>query len=128
MSEHISITGKVNHWHSPQEIFAYCFRCKKELGVLTIEVNQSFSGVSITGRCPKCKRAIWTGRIDTWADNEEWTYWHKEKDKKCKVCEKPTNEKDAVCFGGKASKKKMDYWCSEKCYKKSEMRKNGKRR
>ena len=103
MSEHISLTGEVEHWHSPQQIFAYCFRCKQEKRKLTIEINQNFMGFSITARCPKCKRAIWTGRIDcndeqdTPLEEREMIYWHKFKDKKCCVCKKPTNSKDAVC-------------------------------
>jgi len=116
MSEHISITGEVEHWHSPQEIFAYCHRCKRENIKLTIELNQSICGFNMTARCPKCKRAIWTAP----ADMDELTYWHKKKDKKCDICKKPTNERDAVAFGGKFSSKKMHYWCSDKCYKKSQ--------
>ena len=122
MSEHISVTGEVEHWHSPQEIFAYCHRCKRENNKLTIELNQSFMGFNMTARCPKCKRAIWTAP----ADIDELKYWHKIKDKKCKICKKPTNERDAVCYGGTLGNKRINYWCSEKCNMKQEKIDNDK--
>lgn len=116
MSEHLSITGTVEHWHSPQQIFAYCHRCKKENTKLTIELNQCFCGFSVTARCPKCKRAIWTSHNEC-LEEDDIIYWHKKKDKNCVICGKPTNEKDCVSYGGPANKKKMSYWCSKKCYK-----------
>lgn len=112
MSEHLSVTGNVAHGHSPQQIFAYCWRCKKENTKLIIELDQTFMGFHVSARCPKCKRCIW----ECPADVDEMVYWHKKKDKKCCICGKPTNEADAVAFGGLVSKKKMKYWCSEKCY------------
>lgn len=113
MSEHISITGNVEHWHTPQEIFAYCHRCKKENTKLTIEINQGLIGFSITARCSICKRAIWTAKIDDL--DEQMTYWHTKKDKLCVVCGAPTNQRDCEAFGGKGK-----YWCSKKCYEQEE--------
>jgi len=119
MSEHCQISGMIEHFHTAQQIFCYCRRCKRENRKLIINLDQGFGSVSIEAVCPKCKKVIWHTSVDTFMNEsnqkEDMGFIYPIDDEKCAVCKKPTNHYDCYLYGGKVSERKMGYWCSKKC-------------
>lgn len=134
MSEHTSISGICEYWHSPyrEEGFSYCKHCKDFCEKVSINFNEGFLSDWMTLNCDKCKKTIWVCEFKR--DERKDKLYTKQKrgkseedlegvrifvkdNKKCKICKKPTNHYDAysVCYTG------MDkgdvYLCSKKCEK-----------
>jgi len=142
MSEHTSITGKVDYWHIPyrEKGFSYCKKCKKYVSNLIIDFHEGWFNDWMCVRCGKCKKAIWVcsfkmdPRQDCLTPKEELIRLKKMKkedldfelegvrrfikdDKKCFICKKPTNHYDCHClmYGGMIKPRMDKYFCSKKC-------------
>ncbi len=112
MSEHMSIKGSVDYWHLPydeQGGLTYCNHCKETCDKVSIELHNGIASDWMNVVCGKCNKSIWTAKVKTRQTKN---------DKKCAICKKPTNWIDSSVSGGTG--KKMEYWCSPKCYKKHE--------
>ena len=113
MSEHLSVNGKITYWHMPYDeegAFTYCNHCKGTCERLTVEFHQGFGGDWMSVKCPECKKTIWSSKLRRKQIKD---------DKKCAICGNSTNHFDCEAYGGSCLNKKINYWCSKKCYKKS---------
>ncbi len=113
MSEHMSINGEVNYWHLPSDekgAFTFCNNCKKTYDRVIVEFHNGIVNDWMVLICSKCKKAIWTSELERKQTKDN---------KKCAICKKPTNWIDCEAHGGSFGNKKHNYWCSKKCYKKS---------
>ena len=109
----MSINGVVDYWHLPygeEGAFTYCNHCKKTCERVNVEFHEGWTNDWMVLRCSKCKKSIWTSNLHRKQTKDN---------KKCDICKKPTNWIDCNTSGGRLGEKGMKYWCSKKCYKKS---------
>ena len=133
MSEHMSIKGKCEFFHMPEDEeggFAFCHYCGKVKQSLVIELHQGIVNDYIQCICPHCKKTIWVAELTNSHDEKDELMklprgWRTLGDngrviikdnKKCHTCKKPTNHYD--CDIMQYGKKREKYFCSEKCYNK----------
>jgi len=105
------IKGKIEYDHLPYDeegAFTYCKHCKETCDDIIVEFHEGWVGDWINVRCVKCKKSIWTSKL-----NKEQT----KDDKKCTICKVPTNWIDCVCKSSKLGTRGWDYICSDKCLK-----------
>lgn len=111
MSEHLSVNGECNFFHSPMDEewgFVYCNRCKIICHRLTIEFHQRWFEDWVSVICPKCKKTIWVSTLKRKTIKD---------DKKCFICENLTNHYDCSCYGSGIGDNKLNYFCCRKCEK-----------
>lgn len=118
MSEHLEVFGKVTHFHSAQEVFAYCRKCKKENTKLRVQFHQSFGDSYIKVICSKCNKTIFVSEL------EHFKYITL--DRKCYICKKPTSHYDCTACIYSCKSKKTIYVCSGKCYAEFDRQKDAK--
>ena len=74
MSEHMSIEGECEFFHSPMDEeggFAFCHYCNKVRSSLIIELHQGIVHDYIQCICPHCKKTIWVAELTNSYGKEE---------------------------------------------------------